>query len=473
MKRNDVLKEFLKVIFGSTTVRPTGGKIYKSGNLFSSCKYDEKDKEAYLKLIQIAYQDNNPKQQSPNFDPISFDRKQSIINLFNYLRSYKGNLSLPAVDAPSSSKFAFKAAVAILEGIFSPSSELDKFKIENEDISIEFRKALDQIQWTGHTVNFNDILNSSHDEITIIYDNEYSADISKCNFDVLVNTLDIVNQLFDRYYGILLRIYINKSGDYHEHSDFFFKDLTSVLNSDSIKSTENQDELFLYKPLSMKGIILDLPYLFTYKTYLDEKIVLNEYKCNDKFTLKKKIIAKAIQQYEQSFDNQKSIWDVDILKYTEDIIKRVMSLDLLWLYDDTDKNLDKCREEIEKIIVGYPEIYSYLDSCSENTQSEQLLIILHHAVKEITAFINRRCRFISEYVMSQEFSDHKKYVKGIMNGNRFKVLKTFSEGLNNENKEDPQSLLDEYYYTSGNELPQLLTSLQSYYESLKRVFKES
>ena len=75
--------------------------------------------------------------------------------------------------------------------------------------------------------------------------------------------------------------------------------------------------------------------------------------------------------------------------------------------------------------------------------------------------------------MSQEFSDHKKYVKGIMNGNRFKVLKTFSEGLNNENKEDPQSLLDEYYYTSGNELPQLLTSLQSYYESLKRVFKES
>ena len=33
MKRKDTLKELLEVIFGGTTVKPAGGKIYKSETL--------------------------------------------------------------------------------------------------------------------------------------------------------------------------------------------------------------------------------------------------------------------------------------------------------------------------------------------------------------------------------------------------------------------------------------------------------
>lgn len=150
-----------------------------------------------------------------------------------------------------------------------------------------------------------------------------------------------------------------------------------------------------------------------------------------------------------------------------------MSLDLIWLYTDTEKSNDKCREEIEKIVVGYPEIYSYLDSCSEEVKFKQLSIILHHSVKVITAFINNRCRFVSVCINSPEYSEHKKHVKGIVNGKKFKQLKELSEGMNNDENEEMHSLFDEYYYTSGNELSQLLASLQSYYESLKKVHKES
>lgn len=473
MKRKDTLKELLEVIFGGTTVKPAGGKIYKSGNLFSSCKYNDTDRDTYIDLLQITYLDDATKQQSPSFDPDIFNKKESISCFFNYLRSYREALFLPDVDAPSSSIFAFEAAVTIITAIFSPPSESDKFKIEDEDISIAFRKALDRIEKIEHSVDPEDVVNSFSNERTIFYDNDYSTDKSKCSYSVLVETRDIVSKLRDRYDAILLGIYIDKSKKYNNQSSFFYNELISTLYLDNIRHTETQDELFIVKPLSLRAVSISVPDLWTYKTYLDEKIVLTEYKCNDKYSLNNKIIAKAKKQYAEYIDKLKPEWDINILNYTGDIIKRVMSLDLLWLYNDANKESGKCREEVEKIIVGYPEIYSYLDSCSDETQSKQLTIILHHAVKEITAFINNRCRFISEYVISQEFSDHKKYVKGIVNGNKFKELKTFSKGMNSEDSSEPQSLFDEYYYTSGNELPQLIFSLQSYYEALKKVHKES
>ncbi len=473
MKRKDVLKEFLTAIFGSTTVKPTGNKIYRSGNMFSSCSFDDNDRKQYSKLLQIAYLDDNPKQQKPNYDPEDFNREQSISKLYNYLYSYRGDLLLPKADSPSSSIFAFKASVDILTAIFSPPSESDKFKIEDEDISIAFRKALDRIEKIEYNADPEDVVNSFSNERTIFYDNDYSTDKSKCSYSVLVETRDIVSKLRDRYDAILLEIYIDKSGEYNNQSSFFYNELISTLYLDNIRHTETQDELFIVKPLSLRTVSISVPDLWTYKTYLDEKIVLNKYKCNYKDSLKKRIIAKAKKQYAEYIDILKSEWDIDILNYTGDIIKRVMSLDLLWLYNDADKKSGKCREEVEKIIVGYPEIYSYLDSCSDETQSKQLTIILHHAVKEITAFINNRCRFISEYVISHEFSEHKKYVKGIVNGQKFKQLKVLSEGMNNDENEEMHSLFDEYYYTSGNEVSQLISSLQSYYEALKKVHKES
>ena len=81
MKRKDILKELLEAIFGGTTVKPTGGKIYRSGNLFSSCKYNDTDRDTYINLLQITYLDDDPKQQSPHYDPIDFNRKQSIFNI--------------------------------------------------------------------------------------------------------------------------------------------------------------------------------------------------------------------------------------------------------------------------------------------------------------------------------------------------------------------------------------------------------
>lgn len=67
MKRKDVLKELLNAVFGSTTVKPTGDKIYRSGDLFSSCEFSTNDYNSYLRLLRIAFINNNPQIQRPNY----------------------------------------------------------------------------------------------------------------------------------------------------------------------------------------------------------------------------------------------------------------------------------------------------------------------------------------------------------------------------------------------------------------------
>ena len=82
MKRKDVLKELLNAVFGSTTVKPTGDKIYRSGDLFSSCEFSTNDYNSYLRLLRIAFSNNNPQIQRPNYEPEDFNRDESISNFF-------------------------------------------------------------------------------------------------------------------------------------------------------------------------------------------------------------------------------------------------------------------------------------------------------------------------------------------------------------------------------------------------------
>jgi hypothetical protein len=117
------------------------------------------------------------------------------------------------------------------------------------------------------------------------------------------------------------------------------------------------------------------------------------------------------------------------LSYTEDLIKRVMNLELTWLYSSKRKKIEKCREEVEKVIVGYPEIYTYIDSCPENIMIQQLLTILHHVVVKITNFINYYGDFIAECALKHQCSNHVKYIKGKINFKKFKELKELSGNL--------------------------------------------
>lgn len=69
MKRKDILNELLITIFERTTLKPSDGKIYCSGNLFSSCQFNNDEYEKYVKLLQIAFCDHNPQIQMPSYPP--------------------------------------------------------------------------------------------------------------------------------------------------------------------------------------------------------------------------------------------------------------------------------------------------------------------------------------------------------------------------------------------------------------------
>lgn len=83
MKRRNILKELLTIVFGSTTVKISGGKIYKSGDLFSTCDFSFDFFEEYKNLFKIAFLKDKPEIQKPNYPPEDFRRVESIEKLFN------------------------------------------------------------------------------------------------------------------------------------------------------------------------------------------------------------------------------------------------------------------------------------------------------------------------------------------------------------------------------------------------------
>lgn len=478
MKRIDIFKEFLITIFGSTTVKPASGKIYRSGNLFSSCKFNESDYKHYLKLLRIAFLADNPKIQQPNYDPIDFRREESISRFITYLKSYKADISFPTADDKTTNKFAYNAAIAILSAIFTKSTCSDKFVIETEDISTEFRKALEDIKCNYISNNINKIFDSiSSDNYYYIYDTDYNNDKSKYNYCLSVNARENKQYASRGINEILLKIYVDENGNYDKQSRFFFNSITSYFYAFNkrikIEKDVNSSEFYLSKPLSLIRINKDIPLFFYFVTYLDEESILHKYKCKNEKELNRIITDKAFMQYDDNIAPLIPEYEISLVSYTEDLIKRVLNLDLIWLYSGDLRKSEKCREEIEKVIVGYPEIYTYIDSCPENIIIQQLLAILHHAVVEITDFIHYHGDYIAECAQKHQYSDHVKYIKGKINSKKFKKLRELSENSLSRDSEEPKCLGEMYYYTSSNELKRLLDVLQEYYNFLKKLRKFS
>lgn len=473
MKRIEILKEFLITIFGFTTVKPVSGKIYRSGNLFSSCKFDDSDYDHYLKLLQIAFLTDSPQIQQPNYDPTVFNRKESISHFITYLKSYKEDIIFPKVNDETLNQFAYDAAKTILSAIFTKSNNSGKSVIETEYISTEFRKALEDIKDYHIGYNINDIFNfMSSDSSYYIYDTDYIDDKSKYNYCLSISTIENKQCVSRIINEISLRIYIDENGNYDKQSAFFFNNITSHF-SPFIKQLKteknlNSGEFYLLKPLSLININKDIPLFFDFVTHLDEEIILNQYKCKNEEELNRIITDKALNQYKGYIAPLIPVYEISLVSYIENLIKRVMNLDLTWLYSGNLKKIEKCREEFEKVIVGYPEIYTYIDSCPENIIIRQLVTILHHAVVEITDFIHYYGDFIAACALKHQCSDHVKYIKGKINGMKFKELRELSENLLPRDSEELKYLGELYYYTSSNELSQLLDVLQEYYNFLKK-----
>jgi len=143
----------------STTIKPVKDKIYRSGNLLSSCEYDAKYFNKFLELLKIAFLNENPQIQKPSYEPYDFNRKESMAHFFNYLKSYREDINCPSIEDDSANKFAYRASEIILSAIFSKLSVSDKYDKDNEDISLAFREALNQIVNSQIGSNINNLYN--------------------------------------------------------------------------------------------------------------------------------------------------------------------------------------------------------------------------------------------------------------------------------------------------------------------------
>ena len=463
MKRRNILKELLTTVFGSTTVKISGGKIFKSGDLFSTCDFSFDSLEKYTTLFKIAFLKDKPEIQKPNYPPEEFQRAESIQRLFAYLESYRYDLNFPKPDAPRANETAFKAAISILSAIFSKSDNTDKFAIANEDISSKFRETISLIKdnLAAYDIKASfDAVKASNTPIAF-YDTEYSSDDSQYNYYLPIFGEFVIPKLPKIIYPVLLSIFIDTSKNYDKNSQLIFHCLTSSFfpynkNNELLSPT---NALYLTKPLSLKTI-KRFPISFNYITHLDEDTIMNKYKSGNGDVLKYLVTEKAIKQYVDHNAPLIAEYEKSLVDYMDDLIRRV--LDLQWLYNNSEKSIEKCREEVEKILIGYPEVYSYIDDCSEDVIRKQLLAILHRAIVFITFFININGELIAKFATTHKCEGHIKYIKGKIYGNSFKELTALSEKLKGTPTEAPKSLYECYYYTSSNELADLLNSISSY-----------
>ena len=477
MKRRDIFKEFLTTIFCSTTVKASGGKIYRSGDWFSTCDFGDKAFESYVSLLKIAYSNSEPQMQQPGYLPKAFPRTESIQRFFSYLKSYSSMLTLPDANDAYANTYAYKAAITLLSAIFKKSDNRDIFDIENEDISLEFRNALACIKTNSVARDIKAVFNAvdvANSNKNYFYDVDYSDDNSKYNYCLPIFETSVIPHASRIIQPISLYIYIDPVQNYNEHSTAFLNRITSSFMPFPEKERQSytKDGIWLCKPLSLKPIYY-YESSFAYVTHLDDATILNDYKCANINDLVQLVIQKAVKQYTSYIAPSIAEYENSLVDYLEDLIRRILSLDLKWLYNSSKKEIEKCREEVKKILIGYPEVFSYIDCCSDEIIQQQLLTILHHAITEITKFINDNGKDIAGYANAHNCENHIKYIKGKRTRDNSKELTELSEKLKAVPNKEPHNLYECYYYTSSNELYDLLNSISNYKNYFKKSKKSS
>ncbi|SEH88997.1 hypothetical protein SAMN02910265_03214 [Ruminococcus flavefaciens] len=481
MKRKDVLSELLMTLFSRTTVKPGGGKIYCSGNLFSSCQFNRDAYDQYVKLLKIAFVDNNPQIQKPSYNPIRFDRINSLTRFEAYLRSYDVDITFASTGNSTSSPRAYDAALELLKAIFSPSTATKIFIIEKEDISKEFTSALHSIRKMQIGSNISSFLDSvdTIPQPCFIYDTSYTNDKTQYNRSLLINTTEDMFSDVPIIKEISLNIWIDENGKYDYKSESLYNSITSPFmcyNEEqgvTINNSGNNSEYFIKKPVSLVRIKNSFPNMFYFVTHLDQKTVFNKYQCSDESELINIITRRGRNQYFEGFKDILSQYELSLVEYTDDLIKRLLSIDLLWLYDNKQKQIEKCKEEVSKILIGYAHVFSLIDMCSEEVIIKQLIAILHHAVTETTKFIENNGRFIAECAVKHNCEGHINYVKNKSYGNKYKQHTALSEKLKQVPNTEPRTLYESYYYTSSNELDRLLNAISKYKNYFKKSKKSS
>lgn len=476
MKRYEVFNELLRAVFGRINVKPASGRIYYSGNGPKSLKYNLTEYDNYIELFEIAFISANPECMERNYgETSSFDRVNSIKRFYNFLRSYRPGAA-PDVNEIDADRFAYEAAKCILEVIYpeprSKSKAEENKSFREEDITKEFKDAIDQIWDAAGKFRLRSVREGLDRKEGYFYDLSYTNDPAQYNYCLWVNLDETLFQDIEMIREVKLRIYVDPDGAYDKNSKFFFDELLSSIFAykdgvEMTKEVRNSNELYLHKPLSLKRI-RRLPSFQYYVTHLDEETIFNRYGSVSEEELVESLRNRAIEDYLDKYEDFPEEYWYSLVNYTEDLLRRVNNLNLEWLYGDSKRTVEKCKEEIEKIVVGYPEIYINIDNCPDEVIIEQLLTILHHAVKEITCFINTYGQRIAQYAVNNDCKDHIKYVMGVVRGEKFKSLCELAKGITDKDDKEPTCLREAYYYTSSTELKDYLDAVKAYRDSLKK-----
>lgn len=279
----------------------------------------------------------------------------------------------------------------ILPAIFSSiDNEKEKIDIENDDISTEFNKAVNDIKSKFCSGDFFEQLyvDIKSSDVEKLYDSEYSE--NECNYGVIV--CSAYEDIFKTFRPVPTIYYYNEHQDESiEQENNSSKDLTSSLVNVLDIKTKNFVSPYYYTPnkeiaanetrsnvkeykirFNVQNPIKNfIPRYFYFITKLDDDIIKESFSdCKSPVMLKRKLLDKAIEQIRITYTNEIIQYYQKMFANIEDICRSFLAINSEPILSQEISDIE-CFKKVLKSLCNEKDIGEVLTFCKENQLSVQ------------------------------------------------------------------------------------------------------
>ncbi len=482
MYRQDALRELLKIVFGVTTISVTNDSfITYQGKWFSNCSYDDRAYEKYCELFKLILLSDSPQIIDKNSDAdTKFDKSEAISSIIQYFEMY--NISIAEVYETFSDKSYFYKWLYeifkenLLPVILISDSNKAELKITKENISKEFQESLKEIEMKIAQRHIR--ANMEPKAEIILYDLNYRKE--ECNLKINCLGLfpsDIMDRMLSLQPIMVLFYYpFCPKGNSVSYLDFFQESIlapnTKSYSFEETKAGYNKIRLWLSKKKIKQNSFYSENYIFL--TYLDEKQIL-AYNCISPEDLNNIIRQKAKNRLRVEIQSRYIAYCQDVFEFVDDVLRRIFSLDFKKMVRFNDCKVEEIKEELQKVIVNFGQLYLILNDYDEECYRKQSYLIIQNIIFAAIKMLERQGEIFSkefneQIAGSEKLKNHKRRIKSYCSSDNLLKAIEIEKKMEKEHPceyKNPVSIEDIYDYRIPGMIKKLKDAAEKYAGSLK------
>jgi len=479
IRREDMLSELLKTIFGVTTISVTNdGYITCTGKWFSKCNFDDTAYKRYCKLFKLILISDSFQVVDKNRNATNILEKQTIIrNIKIYFEMY--NLSILNLQAYFSTENKF---YGWLYGLFEENLLPAILYSNNEEVKCKFQVALEKIQDKINGLSVKSIIEHKVDEVEKLLDDdykekEYNYEIT-CYISQIRSIINDVNELYPLMMSFCYPFCLDE--DENAYLNFFKEPI--------IKSDVESDKLVGdYKTncrnycscrLWLSKMAININYFYekeyNFVTHIDGENIL-KYQCIGPEDLSNIIVRKAKIKLEETLKSKYIVYCQEVFDFVDDVLRRIFSLDFKKIVRFNNCEIGEINQELQKVIVNFGQLCLILGDYEENRYKKQSYLIIQNIIFTAIRMLERQGEIFSkefnEWIQEAEkIKNHKRRIKQYCSSKKLLEAIKMEENMEKENSSEykiPVSIEDVYTYRIPGMLKKLKDTAEKYADSLK------